>query len=528
MTALAAVQTESLFHSPRGLYEFQAQDVVRCVLRPTNLLCWDTGLGKSIGALAGAALLFEDNAIDHVLLVCEQAKIREWVEDAATFTDLSAIAYVGTPERRRRIREGTSGRRKKGQAPDRLQQIIIGSFETLKADLVTPHPQDKRVLQHGPLLELLADKRVLVVYDETAKLANRQSATHKAHKYAVEHWRENGLLRLLALTATPMERNPSSYYNLGRIICPETMPTVNDFHKLYVSRVGFNGEPTHFRNLNDFAIRFRHILLRKRKTDDDVRDQFPKLTEEFRYVEMTPEHRAFYDRVVEALDALDDPEIEQGSFNSLRQLAGYPLSILHSEGQLSRAIVATLGQEGLDKLGCVKRERLISDLLPIVGQGERAIVFSTFPTILDPLSEDLKGAGIRSAKYHGGLSRSQREASKTRFKEGEVDVLLCSASGERGINLPEASYVINFDLPSKHSSYLQRLNRASRIGAREGGILTVKSYIVEGSVEEGLAGLWLGRNSQQDTLIDADVPDDDDTFVSADVRARLLRAARKA
>ncbi len=36
-----------------------------------------------------------------------------------------------------------------------------------------------------------------------------------------------------------MERNAESYFNLGRIICAETMPTVEEFHKLYVTSFDF-------------------------------------------------------------------------------------------------------------------------------------------------------------------------------------------------------------------------------------------------------------------------------------------------
>jgi SNF2 family DNA or RNA helicase len=525
MSITAEAPMKSLFHSPWGLFPFQMEHVVLSVLRPNNLLCHDTGLGKGVSALATAALLFEDGVIDHTIIVCEAAKLYEWVEDVERFTDLTAVLYAGDPSRREKIRLGTLGR--KGMEPTDLPQVIIGSFDTLKLDLVTKAAVDSRQLLPGPLLELLSGKSVLVVFDETTKLARRSSGNHRAHKFAVEHWRQRAGCRVMALTATPMERNPESYFNLGRIICPETMPTVEEFNRLYVSAFGFTGEPSAFKNLEDFALRFGHVLLRKRKTDDDVRQQFPSMSETFRYVPLGSEHQKLYSSVSEAVHDLDDPVIEQAAFNTLRQLAGHPMSLLGSEGAVGSTIVSTMGVDGLEHLGSAKRDLLLADLHEIIAQGERVIVFTYFPSIIKPLLEDLTGMGISVGAYHGGMTQKQKEASKTAFKEGRVSVFLASSSAEKGINLPEAGYVINYDLPSKHSSYLQRINRASRIGSNAGGLVVVKSYIAKGTVEEGIAGLWINRNHQQDALTDADVDDDDRAFVSADDRKRILRSASK-
>ena len=157
------------------------------------------------------------------------------------------------------------------------------------------------------------------------------------------------------------------------------------------------------------------------------------------------------------------------------------------------------------------------------------IIFCDATSVLIELAADIEKK-IRQpvGHYHGRVSEDQRERSKGQFKSGELSVLLCSSAGERGINLPEASYVINYDVPMSHSSYIQRVNRASRIGTNTDGILVATTYVANGTVENGALNVWNRRNSDSDRLIDRDALISDDlSFMSAANRKEIYRIARK-
>lgn len=513
----------SLYHSDRGLYEFQAEGVARAYLRRDNLAVWDTGIGKSHLAMATAALLFEDDEIDHCLVICEKNKIDEWLDDFKKFTKLEGTLYYGTVAKRKKLR-------------DSLPQVVISTYETSRNDavsLVQVEGRRSKKMEPGPLLEALAGSRVLVVYDEMTKLGNRGSQNHKAHDFMVQHLRGNGACRVMGLTATPIERSPENLYNLGRILMPNYL-TVAQFERDYIRSKDIFGNAVKFKNLDadeaepgttPFKDFFRPVILRKRKTDPDVVDEFPKTSEEITYVDLSKRHMDFYHTV---LDTFDDgsEQTDRLLFGLMRQIAGHPAALIQSEGQMARQIVETVGEEGLRSLGSEKLSRLVEYLIPIVhGQGAQVVVFTFFgPSIIPLMKEALEAVDIRCALNHGKLSDRDRAEDMAAFKAGEKDVFLTSDAGARGINLPQALYVVEYEMSLTHANRTQRVNRIHRIDSEHPSV-TFQSFIARDTVEEGIAQLVLKRNKWSDQLLEDD--DVGEGFVSAEERRKLLRLARE-
>lgn len=440
MTALAEAPPEPLYHSDRGLYDFQAQGVAYCYERLDNLAVWDTGIGKTHLAMATSAILFEDGLIDHVLVVCEKNKVTEWRADYEKFTRLSAVLYYGDPKKRAALRE----------APP---QVMISTYETSAKDaakwVTVPKRKTKR-LDPDCLTEALSGKRVLVVYDEMTKLGNRGSNLHKAHDLLVTSLRKAATIRVLGLTATPIERSPENFYNLGRILCLESVGTVASFERDHIAAKDIFGNPSKFKNLSaadcdpgvvPFTEKIRPIILRKRKTDADVIDQFPRSTEEITYVPLADRQQEFYEAVKEVFEDADELE-QMILFTTLRQIAAHPLSLLSSKAKIAQTIVEQVGEDGLAALGSAKTDALVEYLQPLVrGQGAQVVVFTFFgPSVIPLLKAAIEAAGMSVACNHGGMGDADREYQKAEFKAGRRDVFLTSDAGARGINLPEATY----------------------------------------------------------------------------------------
>jgi SNF2 family DNA or RNA helicase len=114
----------------------------------------------------------------------------------------------------------------------------------------------------------------------------------------------------------------------------------------------------------------------------------------------------------------------------------------------------------------------------------KIVVFSFFRGTLRYLSRQLDERNIHNRVIHGGISIPDRERAVTDFlTEKNVPVLLSSEVGGEGIDLIEASVVVNYDLPWNPMVVEQRIGRVDRIGQQAERII-VRNLVVKGSVEE--------------------------------------------
>lgn len=109
------------------------------------------------------------------------------------------------------------------------------------------------------------------------------------------------------------------------------------------------------------------------------------------------------------------------------------------------------------------KSRLLPALLKREGT-ERVIVFCRGKHRADGLCRRLRKEGISCAPIHGNRSQNQRERALRGFRAGEVDVLVATDVLARGIDIPDVSYVVNFDVPGDAEDYIHRIGRTGRAG----------------------------------------------------------------
>jgi len=489
---------------------------------------WDCGVGKSVGALALAARKLDEGLIDHVLLVCEKSKTiaEEWPAEIERYTDIKWKPYAGTPAKRKKIREN-------------LPPMLLASFDIVKNDCAITHRTDKGRKSTpipGPLTEALAGKRVFVIYDETSRLANRGSDTHRHHSLLLEVLRQTPGTCVLALTATPMEKDPVSFYNLTRIMSPEATCTVREFEETYVSAYDTFGNPTRFRHLKPsdcppgtvpLRDRMGALVLRKRKSDPDVVEYFP-LRREMppTMVKMGEMQSMFYQTVQGMAQGLSDWEARPFT-TVLRQIAGNPEALLLSQGEISKSIVDVVTPAGILAIGSAKTERMLTWTHEVVReQGAQAVIFTFFgQSMLPLLQRDLENAGYTVSINHGGLSDTVKNQNQRDFRSGKTEIFLTSDAGSKGLNLPEATYLLHYERPLTHSNFVQRSDRIHRINSVHESVY-IYSFVTLETIEEGLMNLNLRRNDWSDTLLGDDEVSNED-FLSAEDRRLLLKIGRR-
>ncbi|UKJ63439.1 RecQ family ATP-dependent DNA helicase [Cellulosimicrobium cellulans] len=80
------------------------------------------------------------------------------------------------------------------------------------------------------------------------------------------------------------------------------------------------------------------------------------------------------------------------------------------------------------------------------------------------VAEALTQAGLRTAAYHGGLRRAERDEAQRRFTEDELDVVVATSAFGMGIDKPDVRFVVHADVPGSPDAYYQEVGRAGRDG----------------------------------------------------------------
>ncbi|WP_129628524.1 DEAD/DEAH box helicase [Candidatus Oscillochloris fontis] len=93
-----------------------------------------------------------------------------------------------------------------------------------------------------------------------------------------------------------------------------------------------------------------------------------------------------------------------------------------------------------------------------------AIIFCRTRSEADALGESLQGRGYLSEVLHGDLSQAQRDRVMKRFREGQAELLVATDVAARGLDIPDVTHVINYDVPNDPEAYVHRIGRTGRAG----------------------------------------------------------------
>ena len=94
----------------------------------------------------------------------------------------------------------------------------------------------------------------------------------------------------------------------------------------------------------------------------------------------------------------------------------------------------------------------------------RTLVFTRTKHGADRVVKHLIKQDIKSHAIHGNKSQGARERALGEFRSGKATVLVATDIAARGIDVPEITHVINFDLPNIPESYVHRIGRTARAG----------------------------------------------------------------
>ncbi len=101
----------------------------------------------------------------------------------------------------------------------------------------------------------------------------------------------------------------------------------------------------------------------------------------------------------------------------------------------------------------------------------KVLIFGRTKHGVEKLSKKLIERGYKAESIHGNKPHSKRQRALSAFKDNSVVILVATDVAARGLDIPNVSHVINYDVPATYEDYVHRIGRTGR-GDKKGKALT--------------------------------------------------------
>ncbi len=439
------------------LFPYQREGMLHLAFTERALLADEMGLGKTIQAIAACALLHRLGKVARVLVVTPASLKTEWEEQIQRFTGLSYRLVFGPHRERLRAFQGSAF-------------FTIVNYEQMVRDAL----EVNRLLRPD-----------VVVLDEAQRIKNWSTKTAQAIKRLQSRY-------AFVLSGTPIENRIDELYSIVDFLDPTVFGPLFRFNRDFYE-LDERGRPKEYRNLELLHDRVRPLLLRRRKAD--VETELPGRTDRNFFIALSHRQRAAY----------QDHEVEVSRLLHLakrRPLTKQQQEKLMRELAMMRMICDTnyiLDREDRTSPKVEELERILEECLT---EAEvKVLLFSEWERMLELARDRLQQMQIGYAWHTGSVPQQRRRAEIRVFKsDPQCRVFLSTDSGGVGLNLQNASVVINCDLPWNPAKLEQRIARAWR--KNQSRAVTVINLIASETIEHRMLGTLAAKQGLADGVLD--------------------------
>jgi SNF2 family DNA or RNA helicase len=466
------------------LYPFQQEAMERMVDRGQMLLAMVMGAGKTPTTLAAVEELLTANEVGRVLVVVPSSLKYQWLREIQKFTNSRAVVI-----------DGPKGKRETLWRSANMAHYVIVNPETLVNDTaeLTKLGYDAMVIDEATMIKSPRAKRSRML----KKLGTKC------------HYR-------FALTGQPIENKPEELFSIMEFVDKSVLGRFDIFDRTFIQRDHF-GKPVRYRNLKQLQDSLTESMVRK--TRADIADQLPKVIHQVVPVTFDKGSAMAYKMIAQDLlreireavnkhgqgfdlwrhyhDGAAGGEA-QGQIMSrltiLRMLCDNPQLVVES----GMRYLATSGQDGseyaarvlaaghiVEPMPSTKLDAVVEYIEEVLTSdpANKIVLFSFFKRNLSLLQERTKQL-TDSVLFMGGMTAEARDNSKQQFAtDPNTRLFLSSDAGGYGVDLPQANYLISYDLPWSAGKLDQREARIIRLSSQHPHVM-ITSFVMKGSVEE--------------------------------------------
>jgi ATP-dependent RNA helicase RhlE len=104
---------------------------------------------------------------------------------------------------------------------------------------------------------------------------------------------------------------------------------------------------------------------------------------------------------------------------------------------------------------------VLSDLLS--GKDfKKVVIFSEMKHAVEKLSKELVKRGFKAGSIHGDKRHNERVRTLQKFKDDAINILVATDVAARGLDIPDVTHVINYEIPQTYDTYVHRIGRTGR------------------------------------------------------------------
>lgn len=445
------------------LFPYQREGMLHLAFGERALLADEMGLGKTIQAIAACALLHRLGQARRVLVVTPASLKTEWEEQIRKFTTLDYQLVFGGKQLRLRA----YGNRASNAGAFPFFTLV--NYEQMLGDALDVN-------------RMLAPE--VVILDEAQRIKNWGTKTAQAVKRLKSRY-------AFVLTGTPIENRIDELHSLMDFLNPSVLGPLFRFNRDFY-QLDDRGRPSGYRNLDLLHARIKPFLLRRRKAE--VETELPERTDRHHFVPLSDGQRANYaDHELQVSRLLHAAQ--------RRPLTKQELDKLQRELAMMRMICDTNYILDPSDRACPKLAELERVLEECRENDAKVIVFSEWERMLELVRDYCEREEIGFAWHTGSVPQLRRRAEINAFKnDPDCRVFLSTDAGATGLNLQNASVVVNCDLPWNPAKLEQRVARAWR--KHQTRPVTVINLISENTIEHRMLQTLALKQSIASSVLD--------------------------
>lgn len=468
--------------------EYQVEDLASGAIRDGFMLCWDTGLGKSLGAYTLPLIKFgwEYTSVGvcptkPILIVCISDLTSQTMKEGKKWFGISTVHIRNSAILRDYIRNG----------------VVKNGFYCISYNELT---------NDESIVELCKDLFSAVIVDEGTKFKGENTAVGIGVRKLNPKFR-------VVVTATPIKNRLSDFFQLAVWVAggqenahmgwPFAEDAVNEFNALYgVTERNLTRNRSNRRiiakvgNLQKLWTIITPLVIRRRK-QEAVKDLVKKTRNEV-YVPLGEEQAKVYRNHLKANYLIESgPRMGMPSggkkLMKLRQVAVCPESENLGDGDWRSKYSFT-----------PKVSMALSLTEQILSLNEQVIIFSPFIESLDTIASYLSQAGVRFVKLDGRESGYDRSVKAAEFKKGNTVPVMLASTGcvSYGYSFSRCNNIITLGFEWAMDLLIQAINRGHRCDSVKD--VNVYMLITKGTVDVRMLSMFKDKEESSDVVLDAE------------------------